>query len=137
MPESTARAVSAEDLFEPVQLGPHRLHNRIVMAPLTRSRATEDGIPTLLMAEYYARRASAGLIITEGVNISPQGRGYAFTPGSYNNSQANGWRPIVDAVHARGGRIYPQLWHVGRMSHPSLQPNGALPVASSAIRPDA
>jgi N-ethylmaleimide reductase len=137
MPESTARAVSAEDLFEPVQLGPHRLHNRIVMAPLTRSRATEDGIPTLLMAEYYAQRASAGLIITEGVNISPQGRGYAFTPGSYNNSQANGWRPIVDAVHARGGRIYPQLWHVGRMSHPSLQPNGALPVAPSAIRPDA
>lgn len=132
-----AQATHVADLFEPVQLGPYLLANRIVMAPLTRSRASEEGVPTPLMAEYYAQRASAGLIVTEGVNISPQGRGYMRTPGIYDNAQIEGWRPIVDAVHALGGRIFPQLWHVGRISHPSLQPNGALPVAPSAVRPEA
>jgi len=125
------------DLFEPMQLGPLRLANRIVMAPLTRSRADDDGVPQLLMAEYYAQRASAGLIIAEGTNISPQGRGYALTPGLYTGAQVEGWRAVTQAVHARGGRIFPQLWHVGRVSHPSLQPGGALPVAPSAIRPNA
>ena len=125
------------DLFEPVRLGPYRLANRIVMAPLTRSRAGEDGAPTPLMAEYYAQRASAGLIIAEGTNISAQGRGYVFTPGLHTDEQVRGWRQITFAVHARGGRIFPQLWHVGRMSHPSLQPGGVLPVAPSAIRPEA
>jgi len=125
------------DLFQPVRLGPYQLANRIVMAPLTRSRASEDGVPRPLMAEYYTQRASAGLIIAEGTNISPQGRGYAFTPGIYNDAQVEGWRRVTEAVHARGGRIFPQLWHVGRVSHPSLQPGGALPVAPSAIRPQA
>ena len=125
------------DLFQPAQLGPYQLANRIVMAPLTRSRAGEDGVPRPLMAEYYAQRASAGLIITEGTNISPQGRGYAFTPGIYNDAQVEAWREVTKAVHAHGGRIFPQLWHVGRVSHPTLQPGGALPVAPSAIRPQA
>ncbi|HUB90351.1 MAG TPA: alkene reductase [Dyella sp.] len=136
MSESTAHVMHVEDLFEPIQLGPYLLANRIVMAPLTRSRATEEGVPTPLMTEYYTQRASAGLIITEGVNISAQGRGYMRTPGLYDNAQTAAWRPIVDAVHARGGRIYPQLWHVGRISHPALQPHAALPVAPSAIRPN-
>ena len=121
------------DLFQPVRLGRYQLANRIVMAPLTRSRAGEDGIPRPLMAEYYAQRASAGLIVSEGVNISPQGRGFAFTPGLYNDAQVRGWQPVTEAVHARGGRIFAQLWHVGRLSHPSLQPGGALPVAPSAV----
>jgi N-ethylmaleimide reductase len=125
------------DLFRPARLGPYQLANRIVMAPLTRSRASEDGVPSPLMAEYYPQRASAGLIIAEGTNISPQGRGYAFTPGIYNDAQVAGWRQITEAVHACGGRIFPQLWHVGRVSHPSLQPGGTLPVAPSAIRPEA
>jgi N-ethylmaleimide reductase len=89
------------------------------------------------MVEYYRQRASAGLIITEGANISPQGRGYAFTPGLYDAAQIEGWRRVTEAVHACGGRIFPQLWHVGRVSHPSLQPGGSLPVAPSAIRPEA
>ena len=125
------------DLFGPVQLGPYRLANRVVMAPLTRSRSSEDGVPRPLMAEYYGQRASAGLIVAEGTNVSAQGRGYALTPGLYTDHQVQGWRPITFAVHARGGRIFPQLWHVGRVSHPSLQPGGALPIAPSAIRPDA
>ncbi len=124
------------DLFEPVQLGDHRLANRIVMAPLTRSRAHADGTATGLMAEYYAQRASAGLIIAEGTNISPQGRGYAFTPGIYSTSQVEAWRPVTQAIHAKGGRVFVQLWHVGRISHPTLQPNGVLPVAPSAIMPN-
>jgi N-ethylmaleimide reductase len=125
------------DLFQPVRLGPYQLANRIVMAPLTRSRAGVDGLATPLMVEYYAQRASAGLIIAEGTNISPQGRGYAFTPGIYNDAQVKAWQPVTEAVHSRGGRIFPQLWHVGRVSHPSLQPGGALPVAPSAIQPEA
>jgi N-ethylmaleimide reductase len=125
------------DLFEPVQLGPYRLANRIVMAPLTRSRASEAGVPTALMGEYYAQRATAGLIVAEGTNISPRARGYALTPGLYTPEQIDAWRAVTAAVHAQGGRIFPQLWHVGRISHPSLQPDGALPVAPSAIRPQA
>lgn len=107
------------------------------MAPLTRSRASADGVPSPLMAEYYAQRASAGLIIAEGTNISAQGRGYAFTPGIYNEEQVRGWHTVTSAIHARQGHVYVQLWHVGRVSHPSLQPGGALPVAPSAIRPSA
>ena len=137
MEDRTEKTQARRDLFQPVRLGPYQLANRIVMAPLTRSRAGEDGVPRPLMAEYYAQRASAGLIIAEGTNISPQGRGYAFTPGIYDDAQVEGWRQVTEAVHARGGRIFPQLWHVGRISHPSLQPGGALPVAPSAIRPEA
>ena len=92
MANRTTNTEAHSDLFQPVSLGPYRLANRIVMAPLTRSRASADGVPTPLMAEYYAQRASAGLIIAEGTNISPQGRGYAFTPGIYNDAQVEGWR---------------------------------------------
>jgi len=125
------------DLFAPVQLGASRLANRIVMAPLTRSRARADGVPVPLMAEYYKQRASAGLIIAEGTNISPRARGYALTPGIYTDAQVQGWQRVTGAVHDKGGHIYLQLWHVGRISHPSLQPGGALPVAPSAMCPKA
>lgn len=124
----------ARDLFSPVQLGALRLSNRIVMAPLTRSRAGEDGIPRELHAIHYAQRASAGLIISEATNISAQARGYAMTPGIWTEAQVQGWKHVTDAVHAAGGRIVCQLWHVGRISHVDLQPNGAAPVAPSAIR---
>jgi N-ethylmaleimide reductase len=123
------------DLFSSLQLGPHRLSNRIVMAPLTRSRATADGVPTELMAKYYAQRASAGLIISEATCISPQAVGYPNTPGIWNGAQMAGWARITQAVHDMGGHIYCQLWHVGRISHPSVQPEGGPPVAPSAIRP--
>ena len=125
------------DLFSPVHLGAYLLANRIVMAPLTRSRANADGTATPLMAEYYAQRASAGLIISEGTNISPQARGYASTPGIYTNSQIEAWQAVTQAVHLKGSRLFAQLWHVGRISHPSLQPDQALPVAPSALRPNA
>ena len=137
MADRIEKAQTGSDLFQPGRLGPYQLANRIVMAPLTRSRADEEGVPRPLMVEYYAQRASAGLIITEGTNISPQGRGYALTPGLYEAAQVEGWRKVTEAVHARGGRIFPQLWHVGRVSYPSLQPGGGLPVAPSAIRPAA
>ncbi|MFM0455290.1 alkene reductase [Paraburkholderia nemoris] len=130
-------AQTFSDLFQPVQLGPYQLANRIVMAPLTRSRADEHGIAGALIAEHYAQRASAGLIISEGVNISPTARGYALTPGICGDAQIEGWRKVTEGVHARGGRIFPQLWHVGRVSHCALQPGGVLPVAPSAIRPEA
>ena len=123
------------DLFQPYQLGSLTLANRVVMAPLTRSRAGAGDVPTDLMAEYYAQRASAGLIISEASQISPQGKGYIQTPGIYSAEQVAGWRKITDAVHARGGRIVIQLWHVGRISHPELQEGGALPVAPSAVLP--
>jgi N-ethylmaleimide reductase len=125
------------DLFSPVHLGAYLLANRIVMAPLTRSRANADGTATALMAEYYAQRASAGLIVSEGTNISVQARGYASTPGIYTNSQIEAWQPVTQAVHLKGSRLFAQLWHVGRISHPSLQPDQALPVAPSALRPNA
>jgi N-ethylmaleimide reductase len=119
-------------LFEPVQVGHLHLPNRIVMAPLTRNRAP-NAIPTPLMAEYYAQRATAGLIISEGTAITHQGQGYADVPGLYGTEQLDGWRQVTKAVHARGGRIFCQLWHVGRVSHVSLQPGGGKPVAPSAI----
>ena len=119
-------------LFDPVQAGDLRLPNRIVMAPLTRNRAP-DAIPTPLMAEYYTQRAGAGLLITEATAISHQGQGYADVPGLYGSEQLDGWKRVTDAVHAKGGRIVCQLWHVGRVSHTTLQPGNQKPVAPSAI----
>ena len=124
------------DLFEPLRLGPLTLPNRIVMAPLTRSRAGAGDVPRPMAAEYYAQRASAGLIISEATQITQQGKGYAWTPGIETPAQVAGWRVVTEAVHAKGGRIFLQLWHVGRISHPSLQPGGGLPVAPSAVAPD-
>ena len=135
MSSAVAAGWEQSDLFKPVAVGCCVLTNRIVMAPLTRSRAGPDGIPRPLMVEYYEQRSSAGMIIAEGTNISPQGRGYAFTPGIYSGPQVDAWRNITGAVYRRGGHIFVQLWHVGRVSHPCLQPSGALPVAPSAIRP--
>ena len=123
------------DLFSPLLLGDLSLPNRMVMAPLTRNRAGEGNVPTPLNAEYYTQRASAGLIITEGSQISPQGVGYPATPGIHSDEQVAGWKQVTDAVRAAGGRIFIQLWHVGRISHPSLQPGNTQPVAPSAIRP--
>jgi N-ethylmaleimide reductase len=124
------------DLFEPTELGHLRLANRIVMAPLTRSRAGADDIPSEMAIEYYVQRATAGLIIAEATQISPQGKGYVLTPGIYSQPQVVAWKKITDAVHAAGGKIFLQLWHVGRISHPSIQLDGALPVAPSAIKPE-
>jgi N-ethylmaleimide reductase len=121
-------------LFEPFKLGPITLPNRAVMAPLTRNRALEGLVPSPLAVEYYGQRASAGLLISEATQISQQGQGYQDTPGIYSKEQIAGWRTITDRVHARGGHIFLQLWHVGRISHTSLQPNGGAPVAPSAIR---
>jgi len=121
------------DLFSPIRLGSLELRNRMVMAPLTRNRAP-DGMPTALMAEYYTQRATAGLIITEGAQISDQGIGYPATPGMHSDAQAKSWKKITDAVHAKGGRIVVQLWHCGRVSHPDFHA-GELPVAPSAIQP--
>ena len=128
--------VAAERLFQPVRLGRYTLPHRIVMAPLTRSRARQPGnIPSALNACYYAQRASASLIITEATQISLQGQGYAWTPGIHTADQVEGWRLVTGAVHKQGGLIFLQLWHVGRISHPSLQPDGMLPVAPSAVKP--
>lgn len=123
------------NLFTPVTLGLISLENRILMAPLTRMRASDDGVPSPLAAEYYAQRASAGLIISEATQISSLGKGYPATPGIYTDAQMEAWRVITDAVHARGGKIVLQLWHVGRISHSSLHPEAGLPVAPSAITP--
>ncbi|MGH8653738.1 MAG: alkene reductase [Gammaproteobacteria bacterium] len=135
MNHTQAVRLTETDLFTPLRLGPYLLPNRIVMAPLTRNRAGPANVPQAMNARYYARRSSAGLIITEATQISPQGVGYPDTPGIHNAAQVEGWRQVTQAVHERGGRIFLQLWHVGRISHPSLQPDGALPVAPSAIRP--
>jgi N-ethylmaleimide reductase len=124
----------ALDLFSPAKLGSIALKNRMVMAPLTRNRAGEGGVPHDLNVTYYAQRASAGLIITEATPISAMAHGYPALPGIYSDDQVAGWKKVVDAVHAKGGKIVLQLWHVGRISHPSLL-NGALPVAPSAIKP--
>ncbi len=124
-------------LFEPIQLGSSVLPNRIFMAPLTRTRAGEDGVPSEFAATYYSQRASAGLIVTEATQISPMGKGYSNTPGIHSPEQVRGWRHIVESVHKSGGRIFLQLWHVGRISHSSLLPNNAQPVAPSAIRANA
>ncbi|MCX2723087.1 alkene reductase [Roseibium salinum] len=121
-------------LFSPAKAGAIDLKNRIVMAPLTRNRARpQDDAPFEIHVEYYRQRAGAGLIVTEASQISPQGKGYAWTPGIYSDAQVNGWKKVTDAVHAAGGRIVIQLWHVGRISHPVLQTGGADPVAPSAI----
>jgi N-ethylmaleimide reductase len=122
------------DLFGPVSMGSIELANRIVMAPVTRSRYDEDGVPHELHATYYAQRATAGLIVAEATNISAQGRGYAATPGIWSEEQVAGWKKVTDAVHAAGGKIVSQLWHVGRFSSADLQPNGQAPVAPSAIQ---
>jgi N-ethylmaleimide reductase len=122
-------------LFEPYPLGSLTLSNRIVMAPLTRNRAGEGFVPSEFAATYYSQRASTGLLISEASQISQQGQGYQDTPGIYTQAQIDGWRKVTDAVHAKGGRIFLQLWHVGRISHVDLQENGAAPVAPSALRP--
>lgn len=123
-------------LFEAFSLGSLSLRNRLVMAPLTRSRARQPGnLPTALNACYYGQRAGAGLIVSEATQVSQQGQGYAFTPGIHTPEQVAGWRLVTDTVHAAGGLIFMQLWHVGRISHPALQPDGQLPVAPSAIAP--
>jgi N-ethylmaleimide reductase len=125
-----------EMLFQPYRLGPYELPHRIVMAPLTRSRARQPGnVPGPLNACYYAQRASAALIISEATQVSMQGQGYAWTPGIHSREQVEGWRLVTEAVHRAGGLIFNQLWHVGRISHPCLQPDYMLPVAPSAIRP--
>ncbi len=128
--------VHVKNLFAPYRLGPYTLPNRIVMAPLTRNRAGAGNVPQPMNVEYYAQRASAGLIITEATQISPQGVGYPNTPGIHTREHVHGWQRVTRAVHERDGHIFLQLWHVGRISHPSLQPNGALPVAPSPIKPD-
>jgi N-ethylmaleimide reductase len=124
-----------EHLFTPVNLGSIALKNRIVMAPLTRNRAGEGGVPQAMNVIYYQQRASAGMIITEATPISPMAHGYPALPGIYTDAQVQGWKKVTDAVHANGGKIVLQLWHVGRISHPSLLPEQALPVAPSAIKP--
>jgi 2,4-dienoyl-CoA reductase-like NADH-dependent reductase (Old Yellow Enzyme family) len=121
-------------LFDPLQLGEMLLPNRILMAPLTRSRAGESRLPNDLMVKYYEQRASAGLIVTEATVVTPQGIGYADTPGIWSEGQVTGWQKVTDAVHRAGGRIFLQLWHVGRISHPMFL-NGQAPVAPSAIAP--
>lgn len=125
----------ALDLFSPVNLGSISLKNRMVMAPLTRNRAAEGGVPQTMNVTYYEQRASAGLIVTEATPISTMAHGYPALPGIYTDAQVTGWKRVTDAVHAKGGKIVLQLWHVGRISHPTLLPNGELPVAPSAIKP--
>ena len=129
--------MSESTLFQPFSLGGLSLPNRVVMAPMTRARSSQPGnVPNALMADYYAQRASAGLIVSEATQISPQGQGYSYTPGIHTEAQVQGWRLVTDAVHAAGGRIVLQLWHVGRMSHALFQ-GGQAPVAPSALAPDA
>jgi N-ethylmaleimide reductase len=121
-------------LFTPLQLGPYTLRNRIVLPPLTRSRSTQPGnIANELMAEYYQQRSSAGFMVSEGTQIEPRGQGYAWTPGIHSAEQIAGWQKVTRAVHDAGGVIFAQLWHVGRVSHTALQPEGQAPVAPSAI----
>src|ERR1700755_243474 len=121
-------------LFDTYKLGPLTLPHRWVMAPLPRNRAVAGLAPSPLAVDYYGQRASAGLLISEASQVSQQGQGYQDTPGIYSREQVAGWRKVTDRVHERGGRIFLQLWHVGRISHVSLQPNGGKPVAPSAIR---
>src|ERR1700678_2771690 len=128
--------MSKETLFSPLRLGRIQLRNRIIMAPLTRMRAGAANVPTALNAEYYAQRSSAGLIISEGTAISPQGQGYPNAPGIYTAAQIAGWRAVTDGVHTRGGRIIMQIAHNGRNSHSSLMPDGTVPVAPSAVLPN-
>ncbi|HEV2212528.1 MAG TPA: alkene reductase, partial [Gammaproteobacteria bacterium] len=127
--------MSEHPLLTPAKLGSYELKNRVVMAPMTRDRANNaDLAPTEMHARYYAQRASAGLIVTEGSQVSPQGVGYIYTPGIHSPAQMAGWRQVTEAVHAKGGRIFIQLWHVGAVSHPDFH-GGALPVAPSVFNP--
>lgn len=129
--------IPEQALFEPLKLGRYTLPHRVIMAPLTRSRARQPGnVPTLLMASYYAQRVTAALIISEATQISMQGQGYAWTPGIHSQEQVEGWRLVTSAVHATSGLMFMQLWHVGRISHPALQPDNMLPVAPSALKPE-
>lgn len=130
----SALKASPDTLFKPLKLGELTLKNRVVMPPMTRSRATQPGdIANELMATYYAQRASAGLIVSEGTQISPMGKGYAWTPGIFSQAQIEGWRLVTEKVHAAGGAIFAQLWHVGRVSHPQNL-NGNPPIAPSALQ---
>jgi N-ethylmaleimide reductase len=122
-------------LFEPVDVGGLTFSNRMVMAPMTRNRAHEDGVATSMMVAHYGQRAAAGLIVTESTTVSAEAVGYPFAPGLFTSAQAASWLRVTNAVHSAGGRIFVQLQHCGRISHPSLQPNGALPVAPSALQP--
>jgi N-ethylmaleimide reductase len=132
---TTASPDAATSVLSPYRFGGLSLKNRMVMAPMTRSRAVEGNVPNPLAADYYAQRASAGLIVTEATQVSPQGVGYIRTPGIHSPEQVAGWRKVTDAVHRAGGVIFAQLWHVGRISHPDFH-NGALPVAPSAVAAD-
>ena len=133
---STETLMTGANLFKPLKLGAIELPHRVLMAPLTRSRATPPGnVPNELMAAYYTQRASAGLIISEATQVAPEGQGYPTTPGIHSAEQVAGWRRITDAVHKAGGRMVLQLWHVGRISHPVFQPGGKLPVAPSPVQP--
>lgn len=125
----------SRDLFEPFKLGDLMLSNRMVMAPMTRNRADENGIVSSMMATYYEQRSSAGLIITESAPVSMEGIGYPFTPGIYTEKQVASWLKLTEAVHVRGGHTFIQLQHCGRISHPSMQPNNATPVGASAVKP--
>ncbi|HEY4249736.1 MAG TPA: alkene reductase [Roseomonas sp.] len=123
------------DLFNPLLLGGTvPLGNRIVMAPMTRTRTSEGDIPNALMATYYGQRAGAGLIVSEAVDVAPSSKGYAMTPGIYTDAQRQGWRLVTDAVHRQGGTIFAQIWHVGRMAHPSLMPDGEVPLGVTEQR---
>tara|TARA_R110000744_G_scaffold139335_1_gene250343 strand:- start:971 stop:2095 length:1125 start_codon:yes stop_codon:yes gene_type:complete len=125
------------NLFKTINLGPYTLKNRIVLPPLTRSRSSQPGnIPNELMAEYYTQRSGAGFMVTEGTQIEPRGQGYAWTPGIHSNDQVEGWKKVTKAVHEANGVIFCQLWHVGRVSHVSLQPNEGLPIGPSDIQAD-
>ena len=130
------RTSSTTELFTPGRLGPYTLPHRVLMAPMTRNRARRDGVPSASAVIYYAQRAGAGMIVAEATAISEQGLGYPFMPGVHTADQVAGWRPVVDAVHRFGCRFFLQLFHGGRVSHPSLQPGGTLPVAPSAIAPE-
>ena len=123
-------------ILQPYTLGDLQLKNRIVMAPLTRSRSSTEGVPPAYAADYYAQRANAGLIVTEATNISPQGVGYAYTPGIWSDAQVAAWSRVTEAVHRNDGRIVMQLWHTGRISHPDVQPGKQLPVSASALKPE-
>lgn len=126
----------SDTLFSPLKVGDLEVANRMVMAPMTRNRADQNNAPHDLNATYYQQRATAGLIITEASQVSPEGVGYPATPGIYSEEQVTGWKKVVDAVHARGGHIFIQLWYCGRISHPDLLPNNQTPVAPSAIKPE-
>ena len=135
MTQDTKQTNQDVDVFSPYKLGPLQLPNRLVMAPMTRNRAGPGEVPGAMAVTYYVQRVSAGLIVTEGTQVSQQGQGYPGTPGIFTQEQVAGWTRVTEAVHAARGRIFLQLWHVGRISHPSLQPSGAAPVAPSALQP--